>query len=428
MYALVAACGSKFMVVYIIEAMDEVSLLVARQYEAYSYPPPFDDIADKIAQGYVQAGDPSLYSPLLWPEGRPGEHLNILVAGCGTVQAAVIAFTNRNCTVTGIDLSEASLAHHRFLQERHGLANLRLFQGELTEVGQTGARYDLIFCSGVLHHLADPDAGLRALRDVLTPRGAMLLMVYGQNFRTGVYMMQDVFRRLGVAQDAESIAFARRTLTHLPQKHFVHCYVKDTGELQHDAAFVDTFLHPRDRAYTVPQVLDFLERNGLRFQCWADNRHYHPEGVLPPDAQELIDRIAALPEREQWAVVENITLAIGTHIFVACRPERAQPHLQVDFSTPDWEDLVPHFVPGLQSKRSDAPPGQPDFVRNGWFFSLGPHENLLMGGVNGVRPIREILAQPALAGHTKAARDAFGREFFRVMWRLGHLMYTRARP
>lgn len=31
---------------------------------------------------------------------------------------------------------------------------------------------------GVLHHLPDPDAGLRALRDVLEVSGALQLMVY----------------------------------------------------------------------------------------------------------------------------------------------------------------------------------------------------------------------------------------------------------
>ncbi len=407
--------------------MDDASKLVARQYEAYTYPPPFDDIEAKVAQGYVQAGDPSCYGPLLWPEGRPREKLDILVAGCGTVQAAVIAFTNRNCTVTGVDVSEASLAHQRFLQERHGLTNLRLFQGDLIEVGRFGRKFDLIFCSGVLPHIVDPDAGLRALRDVLARHGAMVIMIYGQHFRTGVYLMQDAFRRLGLAQDAEGIAFARRALTHLPSRHYVHSYVNNVEELQHDAAFVDTFLHPRDRAYTVPQLLDFVERNELCFQTWVDNRYYHPEGVFPSEAQELIDRISTLPEREQWTLVESLTVAIGTHIFVACRPERAKSLWRIDFSESGWDKLVPHFSPGLQSKRADAPPEQPGFVRNDWFFDLGPHESLLMRNVNGARSIREILAQPALSIHEKGARDAFGREFFRQMWRLGHLAYTRSK-
>jgi hypothetical protein len=47
--------------------------------------------------------------------------LRILVAGCGTKQAAHIAMTNRECSVLGVDLSENSLTHHRRLQEKHSL-------------------------------------------------------------------------------------------------------------------------------------------------------------------------------------------------------------------------------------------------------------------------------------------------------------------
>jgi 2-polyprenyl-3-methyl-5-hydroxy-6-metoxy-1,4-benzoquinol methylase len=43
----------------------------------------------------------------------------------------------------------------------------------------------------VLHHLADPDAGLRALRSVLKPEGAIDLMVYARYGRTGISMLQD---------------------------------------------------------------------------------------------------------------------------------------------------------------------------------------------------------------------------------------------
>ena len=66
--------------------------------------------------------------------------------------------------------------------------------------------FDLIVCTGVLHHLADPDAGLRALRSVLNPKGAMYLMVYAPYGRTGVYMLQDYCRRLGIGTSEQEIS------------------------------------------------------------------------------------------------------------------------------------------------------------------------------------------------------------------------------
>src|SRR5690242_13211878 len=189
--------------------MEDVSTLVARQYEAFAYPEPLADLEEAMRGGYSQIGEPSLYGPVIWPRGRPSGPLNILVAGCGTVQAAYTALMNREDAVTGVDLSEASLAHERFLQERHGLHNLQLFKGDLREVASIGDQFDLILCTGVIHHMAEPGAGLAALRDVLAPGGVISLMVYGQTVRTGVYMVQDALRRIGVPQSAAGVAQVR---------------------------------------------------------------------------------------------------------------------------------------------------------------------------------------------------------------------------
>jgi 2-polyprenyl-3-methyl-5-hydroxy-6-metoxy-1,4-benzoquinol methylase len=60
-------------------------------------------------------------------------------------------------------------------------------------------------CTGVLHHLPDPDKGLRALHDVLMPESAMHLMVYASYSRAGVYLLQDYCRRLGIGTTAAEI-------------------------------------------------------------------------------------------------------------------------------------------------------------------------------------------------------------------------------
>src|SRR5262245_18867856 len=89
------------------------------------------DTRAAIESGYFLYSDPAILSPLIWPEGRPAQPLNILVAGCGTNEAAVIAHNNPSCSVLGIDLSEASLEHEAFLKHRHGLDNLSLEQRDL---------------------------------------------------------------------------------------------------------------------------------------------------------------------------------------------------------------------------------------------------------------------------------------------------------
>ena len=52
--------------------------------------------------------------------------LDILIAGCGTNQAAVFAFTNPDAKVVAVDISQPSLDHQQYLKDKHGLWNLEL--------------------------------------------------------------------------------------------------------------------------------------------------------------------------------------------------------------------------------------------------------------------------------------------------------------
>ncbi len=397
--------------------MEDASGLIARQYESWAYPPPFPDIKARLDTGYVQMGDPALYSAALWPEGRPRDRLRILVAGCGTVQAAVLAYTNPHCEVTGVDLSEASLAHERFLQDRHGLSNLRLYCGDLRDVAKIGRDFDFIISTGVLHHMTNPGAGLRALSETLAPNGVFVGMVYAATRRTGVYMIQDALRRMGVAADAAGVAFTREVLASLPQGHFVHRYLEVAGELQHDAALVDTFLNPQDRAYTVPQVFDFIESNGLAFQHWVEPSWYYPEGALAPGSA-LAERLLQLPLRDQWAAVEMLTASIATHVFMA-RPAALDPSIYLlDFNSDEAMGYAPLCAPGIQRT------GPSHYQRGSIQMQLGPAEQALFENANGRRTLADLLSHPQLA--RLRDRDAFGRAVTAHLWKLGHLMVSKA--
>lgn len=392
--------------------MEDVSGLVARQYEAFAYPHPFADIREEVRKGYHQIGDPSLYGPVLWPRGRSKQFQRILVAGCGTVQAAYTAYMNPEFEVIGIDLSEASLAHERYLQDRHRLSNLKLFKGDLLEVGHLG-QFDLVLCTGVLHHMADPAAGLRVLRDVLDPHGVMLIMLYGQTVRTGVYMLQDAFRQMHIPQTSEGVQQVRHILGELPPRHYAQDYIRAAVELRDDAAIVDTFLHPKDRAYTVPQVLELLQSTGLAFQNWVDNHHYWRNSLWGPESA-VAAAVDELPPHEHWAAIEMLAQMSGMHTFTA--RHRADELAVVDFDGGRWRDYVPHPAPGLSRK------GAGIFVRGPYELRCSDLEQFILDGADGKRTIREIVEVPALEDMRLEQRDEFARRYFEHLWKLGHVM------
>ena len=229
---------------------------VARQYDRWEYPPPVADLG-AWSKTHWDWFDPFWAHRLLWPNREYKPDLDILIAGCGTFQAGLFAFKNPGAHVVGIDVSENALDHHRQLKDKHGLENLELHLLPIEEVAALGRDFDLIVCGGVLHHTADPLAGLTALGECLRSEGVLGVMLYAKYGRIGVEMLESVFRDLELSQDETSVQLVKEAIAVLPADHPVRTYFKVAHDLFSDGALVDTFLHSRARSYTVAECLDF---------------------------------------------------------------------------------------------------------------------------------------------------------------------------
>jgi SAM-dependent methyltransferase len=171
-------------------------------------------------------------------------------------------------SVVGIDISPTSLDHTEALKQKYELTNLETRQLPIENAADLDHQFDFVISTGVLHHLVDPDAGTRALRSVLSEEGVMYLMLYAPYGRTGVSMIQDYCRRLGVGATPEEIKDLSLVLRMLPQHHPLLLMLRGSRESLDANAMVDAVLNPRDRTYSVPEVFEFIERNDLKFSRW----------------------------------------------------------------------------------------------------------------------------------------------------------------
>lgn len=298
--------------------------LVEKQYTSWVYPFPVDDMEEAIRTGeYIEVGDPTFEWPRFWPHKRKVGKLDILIAGCGTNQAAYYACRNPSWNVIGVDLSEASIAHQKKLKEKHNLQNLRLEKLNLLDISSLKLSYDFIVSSGVLHHLPNPDDGLQALRGVLRPEGVMSLMVYSTSLRLGIYMMQEVFRQLHFRQTKEDIDLVKATIESLHPEHVLKRYIKDCKDIKYDAGIVDTFLHPQDKSYYVNEIFDFTRKAGLEFISWVDPIDYSLEDHMPAK-HPLWKKIANIPLETKYHICDLLVQERGTHRWIAAHPEYAK--------------------------------------------------------------------------------------------------------
>jgi 2-polyprenyl-3-methyl-5-hydroxy-6-metoxy-1,4-benzoquinol methylase len=324
-------------------------------YESHPYPAPLKSL-DQHRELYRNPDRRRALSLLLWPTTKQRIKREILVAGCGTSQAAARAMREPDAHVTGIDVSETSLNHTRELQRKYGLRNLDLRRLAIEEVGQLEQEFDEVVCTGVLHHLADPDAGLRALRGVLARDGAMHVMVYATYGRAGVYIMQEYCRLIEVRASEQELRELGEMIGALSDAHPIALVAKRAKDFRRPDALADALLHPQDRAYTVPQVYGWLERCGMKFGRWFEQAPYLPQcGALAgmPHAA----RLRALPPPAQHAAVELLRGTMTRHNFIAYRDDHDGESQPITFDGDSWRSYVPLRLPWTLSIRERLPAG-----------------------------------------------------------------------
>jgi SAM-dependent methyltransferase len=387
-------------------------------YDRYPYPRPIDSL-EKYRQLWHDPQRRRADYHLFWPHKPYKEDYSILIAGCGTSQAAKHAVRWPAAQVTGIDFSAMSVRCTEELKQKYNLNNLQVYQLPVERVTELGTSFDQIVCTGVLHHLTVPDAGLRALRNVLKPDGALHLMVYAPYGRTGIYMLQDFCRRIGIHATDEGIRDLIHALRALPAGHPLENLLREAPDFRHEAALADALLHPQDRAYSVPQLFDFIKRAGLTFGRWIRQAPYSPHcGVMAsiPQASQM----AQLSLAEQYAAVELFRGTMVRHSIVAYRddsPGRAQP---VSFEGDNWLGYVPIRMPDTICVQERLPDGAAGVLINqahtyrDLLLPIDGAQKSLFDAINGISSIRDIAKRMLPTSHAKSQLTV--RTFIEQLW------------
>jgi SAM-dependent methyltransferase len=375
-------------------ASPDVAAQVQAFYERYPYPGPVDSL-DAYSRLWTEPQRRRADHHQFQPAQPYREDPDILIAGCGTSQAAKHAIRWRAARVTGIDFSATSVACTRELKRKHGLEHLQVHQLPIERVLELGTDFDQIVCTGVLHHLADPDAGLQALRSVLKPDGVIHLMVYAPYGRTGIYLLQEFCRRIGISATDEAIADLITALKALPPGHPLENLLREAPDFRHAPTLADALLNPQDRAYSVPQLFEFLEHAGLRFGRWRQQAPYSAHcGVMASLPQA--SRIAKLTPTEQFAAVELFRGTMVTHSVVAYRDDHPGGVPQPDFAGDGWRDYVPIRLPDTICVQERLPPGAAAVLINrthvyrDLVLPIDAAEKRLFDAVDGARTLGEI--------------------------------------
>ncbi len=387
---------------------------VRAQYEALPYPPrdPRDE-ASRLITGtpshvleinhYLFAGRLNFSRPF-----------RALIAGGGTGDACIMLaqqLADRRCPgeVVYLDLSSASRQIAEARAKARGLRNIQFHTGSLLDLPTMPiGRFDYIDCTGVLHHLPDPGAGMQALASVLEPEGGIGVMLYGEYGRSGVYPLQKLLQTLAPPSMAlpDRLAMAKRLIRFLPTTNLFrrNPYLNDhvTGG---DAGLYDLLLHSCDRAFTVPEIGDLASAAGLRVVAFLEPVRYEPSTYMSDPV--IARQASSLPLLDRAAFAERLAGNLRTHVFYAtragfdtvARPEDTQ-------AIPVLREMeAQKLAAGLQ-------PGMP-LVANldgfPWRSQLPPLAARIVAQIDGRRSVAEIYTSLGMQGNLPQWEDFYAQ-------------------
>ena len=190
----------------------------------------------------------------------PAEAKKILIAGCGTFAPYTCAVANPDVPITALDLSERSLRRARWHCLLHGQRNIDFRCGDLLDRDAINGEFGLIDSFGVLHHMEDPLAGMKALERCLVQGGIVRVMLYSRYARREEESIRRAFRILGVGTPRE----ARRLLNRAKAGSRLAHYLATADETTTDVGVADALLHPRARTYRIDELLEMVRQAGLK--------------------------------------------------------------------------------------------------------------------------------------------------------------------
>lgn len=254
-----------------------VTATVRRFYSAAPFPgyPPRDSLSALRARA-ERSEFARLLDQAIAPDAR------VLEMGCGTGQMSLFLARHRR-QVVGADLTRASLSLAAAAARRFGLPAERVLfvETDLAAPGLRPGAFDVVYCSGVLHHTPAPAESFRRLARLCRPGGMIIVGLYNAYARLPHRLRRLIARLTGYRRFPFDKVLRDRAAE--PERR--------------EAWLRDQYLHPEEHRHTLAQVQRWFRESGIAYL------RAYPDTLIA--AEPLSGDGLFTPAADNWAL-ENL--------------------------------------------------------------------------------------------------------------------------
>lgn len=192
-----------------------------------------------------------LFKRMVIPEKNPKGRC--LVVGCGTLQPLNLLMIGQCEEYTFVDLSQPSLAIAKSCvsdSDKHKwwCGNILDFKSE--------DKYDLIFCTNMLHHNENPKQILEKIQTLAAPKAKLSTMVYNKQseLRAGIRSIASTGYERGFDQTEWEEFLESEKKSNTGVRNWLECY---------NEVVLNTWAHPYYSEYTHEELYDLCYHSGF---------------------------------------------------------------------------------------------------------------------------------------------------------------------
>ncbi len=244
---------------------DSVSVEVKTQYEQNPYP-------RWRYTSYISENKMTIISAInneIKPNRIENENENekkkcqVLIAGCGTGKQIFDATGYINAEITAIDLSSSSIAYAQRKANEYGIENIRFIEMDILQLPLLNEKFDLIECSGVLHHMHSPEKGLGAIINSLESSGYLKLGLYSELARQEVVKARKIISDQNIEADNKGISFFRNSIFNKELPPLTNLF--QWSDFYTTSMCRDLCFHVQEHRYSINAIKVLLNRFNLDF-------------------------------------------------------------------------------------------------------------------------------------------------------------------
>ena len=189
---------------------------------------------------------------------------NILIAGCGTGQQLANNASYENFDILAVDLSLSSLSFAKRKMQELNHTNIEFLHGDILNLNNLNKKFSVIECVGVLHHLKDPEEGLKVLLNILEPNGYLKLGLYSDYARKHIVETRKLIKKYNFENNISNIRNCREIIKNdKDNKSFQK--LNYNYDFYSTSNFRDLIFHVQEHRYNLIKISKLLKKYDLEF-------------------------------------------------------------------------------------------------------------------------------------------------------------------